>query len=107
MGDEHSSSGNTMIQMTVQNKSGYGALNVVFAEAKYDDHSETYLGNMASDWMNARKVRNNFVRTQFKNVKTASLEAKTNIQKIKEIKDSDAEKKNWKLKSQKKKKKYK
>merc|ERR1712151_1246791 len=101
---EHSSSGNTMIQMTVQNKSGYGALNVVFTEAKYDDHSETYLGNMASDWMNARNVRNNFVRTQFKNVKTAALEAKTNIQKIKEIKDSDAErKKNWKLKSQKKK----
>merc|ERR1712151_942279 len=81
--DEHSSSGNTMIQMTVQNKSGYGALNVVFTEAKYDDHSETYLGNMASDWMNARNVRNNFVRTQFKNVKTAALEAKTNIQKIK------------------------
>merc|ERR1712045_846212 len=83
--DEHSSSGNTMIQMTVQNKSGYGALNVVFTEAKYDDHSETYLGNMASDWMNARNVRNNFVRTQFKNVKTAALEAKTNIQKKKEV----------------------
>jgi hypothetical protein len=90
--EEHST-GKTYIPITLNNKHGYSDLSIVFTESNYNETAENYLGSMINAWSSARGNRKNHINTAFDTVKSAAFSAKQNIQKIKDIKDTDAQKK--------------
>merc|ERR1712226_711217 len=81
------------IPITLNNKHGFSDLSIVFTESNWNETAENYLGSMINAWSSARGNRKNHINTAFDTVKSAAFSAKQNIQKIKDIKDTDAQKK--------------